>query len=196
MARIATVSPADFEPELAALLGYPSNAERVALGSMVGWARRPQIAMAFVEFQRTLHEATSLPARLLELVRLRVSFHNQCRSCMAVRSSQAIDDGMDEGAVCSLQRPYESPDLTAAERSALRYADLLATDHLGIGDSTFADLRENFSENEIVELGVHIGVCVGFGRLAASWDLVDDLPDELRIPTGSAAPWHVTGVVR
>ena len=196
MARIATVSPADFDPDLAAVLGNPSNAQRVALGSMVGWARKPTVAIAFVDFQRLLQESTSLPARLLELVRLRVAFHNQCRSCMAVRSARAIDDGMDDGAVCSLQRPYESPDLTEAEQSALRYADLLAVDHLSIDDSTFADLRTHFTEDEVVELGIHIGVCVGFGRLAASWDLIDELPDQLRTETGTAAPWHVAGVIR
>lgn len=196
MARITVVSPADFEPELAAVLGNSSDAERVALGSMVGWARRPGVALAFIDFQRVLRESTSVPARLLELVRLRIAFHNQCRSCMAVRSSRAIDDGMDEGAVCSLQRPYEAPDLTEAEKSALRYADLMASDHLSIDDSTFADLRHHFTENEIVELGIHIGICVGFGRLAASWDLVDDLPDELRSRAEPAAPWQVPGVVR
>ena len=103
---------------------------------------------------------------------------------------------MDEGAVCSLQRPYEAPDLTDAEKSALQYADLMASDHLSIDDSTFADLRQHFTENEVVELGIHVGICVGFGRLAASWDLVDDLPDELRSRTEIAAPWQVSGVVR
>lgn len=196
MARIRTVQPENFHPDLAALVGHPSNEQRVALGSMVGWARRPEVAQAFVAFQRTLDRTTTLAPRLLELVRLRVAFHNQCRSCMAVRSSRAIDDGLDEGAVCSLERPMEAPDLSEAEKAALRYADLLATDHLRADDATFADLRQHFTEDEIVELGIHLGICVGFGRLAATWDLVDDLPEQLREPEAQAAPWQVAGVVR
>ena len=42
-----------------------------------------------------------LPERLIELVRLRVAFHNQCRSCMAIRYKDAIEDGLTEDLVCS-----------------------------------------------------------------------------------------------
>jgi len=195
MARISTVRPEEFRSDLAELLGRPTDEQRVAVGSMVGWARRPDVAITFIEFQRSLDAATTLSPRLLELVRLRVAFHNQCRSCMAVRSSRAVDDGVDSNAVCSLQRPYEAPDLSDDEKVALKYADLMANDHLSADDATFDDLRAHFTENEIVELGIHVGICVGFGRLAATWDLVEDLPDELRTDA-DVAPWLVEGVQR
>ena len=46
-----------------------------------------EIAAKFVEFGQLMRDEHILPARLLELVRLRVAFHNQCRSCMSVRYS-------------------------------------------------------------------------------------------------------------
>lgn len=51
----------------------------------------------------------------------------------------------------------------------------MATDHLSIGEEGDA-LRRHFSEPEIIELGLHLAFCIGFGRLRATWDLVDDLP--------------------
>ena len=59
----------------------------------------------------------------------------------------AIDDGLTEDAVCSLERPAEAPDLTEAERAALRFADLFATNHLSIDDGVYDDLRNHFSED-------------------------------------------------
>ena len=56
------------------------------------------------------------------------------------------------------------------------------------------ELRRHYSEEEIVELGAHIAFCIGFGRVAMSWDLVDDLPDSLR-EAGVVGPWDASGGV-
>jgi AhpD family alkylhydroperoxidase len=194
MARVRTIDPEDFAPALAGAVGHPTNERRVALGGLPAWAVRPELALAFIAFQQQVEQASVLPKRLRELVRLRIAFHNRCRSCMATRSQAAIADGMTDGAVCSLERPEEADDLTEAEKAAIAYADLVATDHLAVGDEHFDRLRHHFDDGEIVELGVHIGVCVGFGRLSATWDLVDDLPPAFR--ADDAAPWSPGVTIR
>jgi len=196
MARVRIIDPEQFAPPLAELVGNPTSEQRVELGSLTVWANLPDVATAFLHFQQTLHDTTSLPLRLRELVRLRIAFHNQCRSCMAVRSSAAIADGMTDGSVCSLQRPQDAPDLTEAEKAGIAYADLLATDHLSIDDAVFDRLRQHFDDVQIIELGVHIGVCVGFGRLAMSWDIVDDLPPSFQDGHAAAVPWSSETIVR
>jgi alkylhydroperoxidase family enzyme len=153
------------------------------------YAQRPEIAAKFVEFGQLMRDEHILPARLLELVRLRVAFHNQCRSCMSVRYSYGVEDGLTEGLVCSLEQPEEAEDLTDAERAAIAYADLMATNHFGVDDQTFARLREHFSEPEIMELCFHVAFYVGFGRMAMSLDMVDDLPEAYRAD-GRVAPWR------
>ncbi len=152
------------------------------------YAQRPEIAAKFVEFGQVLRDHHLLPARLLELVRLRVAFHNQCRSCMSVRYSYGLEDGLTEGAVCSLERPEEADDLTEAERAAIAYADLMATNHLDVGDATFDRLRDHFSEPEMMELCFHVAFYVGFGRMAMSLNMVEDLPEGYRAD-GVIAPW-------
>jgi hypothetical protein len=42
---------------------------------------------------------------------------------------------------------------------------------------------------------VHIGVCVGFGRLAMSWDFVDDLPPSFQHDHSSDVPWSAEAIV-
>ena len=153
------------------------------------YANRPEIAAKFTEFGQALRDHHILPGRLLELVRLRVAFHNQCRSCMAVRYSHGLEDGLTEGLVCSLEKPEEADDLTDAERAAITYADMMATDHLAITDETFAMLREHFSDAEIMELCFNVAMYVGFGRMGMSLDMTDDLPEGYRAE-GEVTPWR------
>ena len=169
--------------------------DRINLGVAAILGHRPEVAGALGSLRAAL-QAGTLPPRLVELVRLRIAFHNQCRSCMSVRYQSAIDDGLTEGAVCSLERPADSEDLSPAERRALRFADLFAKDHLSIDDAVYDDLRRHFSEDELVELGVHCAYAVGMGRLAATWRVTDDVPDAFRSTSDTpVAPWVSEGVV-
>lgn len=160
------------------------------LGNARIYAHKPPLAEAYVEFMGRVRGERTLPDRLVELVRLRVAFHNQCRSCMAIRYDDAVADGVTEDLVCQLESPGDAEDLTDRERLALEFADLLATNHLEITDETIAGLREEFTDAEVVELGMNIAVFVGFGRLSMAWDMVDELPERFRDRTGATiTPW-------
>lgn len=167
--------------------------DRINLGVAAIMSRLPAVAEAFAALNAAMRNGT-LPPRLLELVRLRIAFFNQCRSCMAVRYQSAIDDGLDEDAVCSLEKPADAENLSAAERSAIRFADLFATNHLAIDDAIYDELREHFSEDELVELGLHCAIALGVGRLSATWDISDHLPDTLG-SSGRLTPWNSASVV-
>jgi alkylhydroperoxidase family enzyme len=154
------------------------------------YAQRPPIAVAYRKWTYALHTERVLPDRLLELVRLRIAFHNQCRTCMAIRYEQDGSDEVPEALVCELAAPEDSEALTDAERAALHYADLLATDHMSVSEETFARLRRHFSEAEIVELCFNAAHFVGFGRMMATWHAVDELPERFRVPEAErVTPW-------
>lgn len=189
MPRLRSLPLDEFDPELRAMLGADLKSER-ELRPMSVRAHHPELAKAYARFAGAIKQHAVLPERLRELVRLRIAFHNQCRSCMAMRYADAVDDGVSEDLVCSLEKPQEAPDLSAAERAALRFADLLATNHLAIGDALYAELAEHFSEKAVVELGSWCAVCVGFGRLAATWNMVEDLPERFRTQSEvPVTPW-------
>jgi AhpD family alkylhydroperoxidase len=175
MTRISKLPLEAWDPELRDLTAA-DGATPLEQGLMRMMAHRPEMAKGMIAFSGALFKNRTLPRRLVELVRLRVAFHNQCRSCMAIRYKSAVDDGMTEGMVCSLERPQDATDLNAPEKAALRYAELSAADHLAIGDAEFDALRAHFTEAQIVELGMFIAFFIGFGRLAAAWDMTEELP--------------------
>jgi len=157
-------------------------------------AHRPEVAAALGEATKAMRATGTIGPRLAELLRLRIAFHNQCRSCMALRYDDSVADGLTEDLVCSLERPLDAPDLTDAERSALRFADLFATNHLAIDDDVYDDLRRFFTEDQLVEIGLHCAICVGIGRLAATWHVVDHVPAELT-KDAAVAPWQSGGAL-
>ena len=59
----------------------------------------------------------------------------------------------------------ETSDLiTPRERVALRFAEKLAVDHRKIDDALWAELRNHFSEAEIIELVANATLFIGWGR--------------------------------
>jgi len=186
MTRLAQIRSEHLPAEWKARFDSASPRDRML---MTPTLHAPELMTALHGLADKLQEHGTLSGRLVELVRLRIAFHNQCRSCMAMRYPSGLDDGVTEDLVCSLERPYDAPDLTEAERAALAYADISATDHFAITDETFAKLREHFTEREIVELGLQTAYFIGFGRLVAAWDMVEELPDSFSRNAGVAAPW-------
>lgn len=187
MSRIDKLAPEAWDPRLKAAV-KPEQLSDLEQGLTRFFAHCPEQALGLMGFGRALKLNRRLPERLVELVRLRIAFFNQCRSCMAIRYADAVADGVTEELVCSLERPQDAADLSAAEKAAIRFGELMATDHLAIGEATFAGLREHFSEAEIVELGMTCAFFVGFGRLAAAWHMVEELPPAFQ-KAAAIAPW-------
>ena len=165
-------------------------------GIMRMFAHTPEISKGLVAFGGAIKSHRSLPDRLVELVRLRVAFHNQCRSCMAIRYQDGVDAGIDEDLVWSLEKPQEAEDLSEAEKAAIEYGELFATNHLAIDDSVYENLRKYFSEAEVVELSITVAWFVGFGRLAATYHMVEELPEAFQNENSEKlTPWNEDSII-
>lgn len=193
MTRVAKIAPEDWDPRLRAAI-KPEDRTEIEQGMIRFLAHCPDQVLGMMQFAGALKVHRQLPEKLVELVRLRVAFFNQCRSCMAIRYTDALEDGVTEDLVCSLERPQEAENLTPAEKAAIKFGEAFATDHLRIDEAMYAGLREHFSESEIVELGMTCAFFVGFGRLAATLHMVEELPDAFR-REGVVAPWGEERVV-
>lgn len=55
-----------------------------------------------------------------------------------------------------------SATLSAADKVALRYSELMATDPDAIDAAFYDELRRHYSEEEIVELGLFVGFNIGY----------------------------------
>jgi alkylhydroperoxidase family enzyme len=196
MSRIPQLPAEKWDPELkAAMDGAGVEPGTFQWRANATLAHAPHMAKANAYWMAAAMAGRSLSRRLLELVRLRLAFHSQCRSCMAMRFSSAMDEGFTEDLVCSLEEPMEAPDLSAQEKAALEYADVFATNHFSINEETFARLREHFTEAEIIELGMFVGFFHGTGKFLATLDMTEELPKVYQDKSEKAAPWKAVGEV-
>ena len=81
-----------------------------------------------------------------------------------------MQQGMTEEMVASLA-DLETADITDREKLAVRFAQRMATDHHSMGDDFFEELRGEFTDPEIFELGMITGQFIGYGRLISILDL-------------------------
>lgn len=194
MARLDQIKAEDWPQEMKDMI-KPELLTDLEQGLMRYFAHAPELVKGLAAFSGGLKMNRTLPEKLVELVRLRVAFFNQCRSCMAIRYTDAVNDGLTEDLVCSLERPEESDDLTDAEKAAIHFGELMATDHLRVDDAVYAELKKHYSQAQIVELGMIVAFFVGFGRLAATYHMVDELPDAFRDSEQTLSPWGNEAIV-
>jgi alkylhydroperoxidase family enzyme len=57
------------------------------------------------------------------------------------------------------------------ERLALQFAEKQALDHKSVDDAFIEQLRQDYTDPEILELGIMIGQYIGLGRLIRALDL-------------------------
>ena len=134
MARLDQIKAEDWPDELKDMI-RPELLTDLEQGLMRYFAHAPALVKGLAAFSGGLKQNRTLPERLVELVRLRIAFFNQCRSCMAIRYTDAVNDGLTEDLVCSLERPQEAENLSPAEKAAINFGELMATDHLRIDDA-------------------------------------------------------------
>jgi AhpD family alkylhydroperoxidase len=112
---------------------------------------------------------SSLGPRLVELVNLRVSQVNGCGVCVDMHWRALVKDGADPRHLNSLAAWRESPFFDARERAALGWADAVnALPGRDDTDAAWPELREQFSETEIAELGYAIAVIRGWNAINLS----------------------------
>ena len=82
-----------------------------------------------------------------------------------------MQQGLTEEKIAALDTYQESNAFTPQEKIALRFAELMALSHYEIDDNVFRTLRVQFTDAQIVELGMMIGQYIGFGRFVTVLDL-------------------------
>jgi alkylhydroperoxidase family enzyme len=87
--------------------------------------------------------------------------------------ASARQQGLTDEMLAALPSFEDSALFTPREKAALKFAEVLASEHLKTSDELFIRLREHFSEAEVLQLGWRIAMFVGYGRLSFALGLQD-----------------------
>jgi AhpD family alkylhydroperoxidase len=114
---------------------------------------------------------SSLGARLVELINLRVSQINGCGVCVDMHWRDLIKQGAEARHLNALAGWREAPDsfFDARERAALNWAEAVnALPRQHPSEADFAQLQQHFSNTEIAEISYAIATIRGWNAINAS----------------------------
>ena len=121
----------------------------------------------------TFVRGSRLEPGLLHLIRMRASQINGCAYCLDMHSKDARAEGETEQRLYALNAWRETPFYTDRERAALAWTEavtLIGETHAP--DEVYADVRQHFTEEELVALTVAIVAINGWNRLAIGFRAV------------------------
>lgn len=170
--RLAPVAPgsraelAPLEARIQAARGRISPLYQVLLNS-------PPICEGWEAMLSAVRNRNSLPARLRELVILRVAILNRAPYEFEAHVPHALAAGVAPGTLQALRghpAPAEIPGLAPGEAEALAYTDAMTRD-IDVPDAVFEPLRAHFTEQGLLDLTA----------TAAAYNMVSRLLVALRV---------------
>jgi uncharacterized peroxidase-related enzyme len=173
MARISLVEAESATPEVneiyeKALRGKPGNAQKAL-------AHRPEMLKAFLPFYASV--GRSLDRKLYEVIYLRVSFVNGCHYCQQhhVASSKRVGLTAEDWKAL---KDGNYTRFTEKEQTALASAEKLTRTPHDITDADIEKLKKHFSDAEIVDLHLLIGLANLTNRFTDPLGLELEFPEE------------------
>lgn len=145
-------------------------------------ARLPFFQLAQPSLQAMINlsatvKKSSLGARLVELVHLRLSQINGCGVCIDMHWRDLIRQEADPRHINAIAGWREAPFFSERERAALHWAEIVnAIPVKEPSDDDFARLQAHFSDAEIAELSYAIAVIKGWNLLNVS--LRNPIPEQ------------------
>src|SRR5690349_15730420 len=120
---------------------------------------------AMLALEKYVHKC-GLDPLLLELVKMRASQINGCAYCLDMHSKDARAMGESEQRLYELNAWRETPFYTDRERAALLWTEELTLISQGHApDAVYEEVRQHFSEEELVNLTLAIVAINGWNRL-------------------------------
>lgn len=133
----------------------------------------PAALQAMSALEGYVRKSSRLEESLLELVKMRASQINGCAYCIDMHSKDARANGENEQRLYALSAWRETPFFTDRERAALAWTEaitLISEDQAP--DHVYAEARERFTEEELVNLTIAIITINGWNRLAIGFRAV------------------------
>ena len=133
----------------------------------------PESYQAMLALEMFVRKSSKLAPSLIELVKMRASQINGCAYCIDMHSKDARAAGESEQRLYALNAWRETPFFTAREQAALAWAEavtLVAEGH--VPDAVYEQVRQQFSEQELVNLTMAIVTINGWNRLLIAFRAV------------------------
>lgn len=153
--------PESHTPELQELFENSRKNNGFVANSVLIMQRKPKMVKGFAQMHAAVWDPEGeVDHGFKRLIGHMVSRSAGCQYCMAHNIGFALHKGIDEAKVAAIWEYNSSPLYSEAERVALDFALAAGAVPNDVTDEMFAQMRQHWSENQIVEI---VGVIAIFG---------------------------------
>jgi uncharacterized peroxidase-related enzyme len=160
-------------PDVAAVYDALLKQRGVVPNMFKALAHSPPLALGFAAFLKGLLGDSALPGWYKELVATRISVLSNSEYAISAHSLSAKQKGATDAQIAAVKRNFEDGPFSPAEKLGLHCADRLHRSPQEIDDKFFAELKNVYSDSQIVELAA----------TAAAFELFPRLLGALRVAT-------------
>ena len=125
---------------------------RLVPARLLSWYPKAAFSSAVME-ALVAHKAEGIPHRLLQLVRMQVSFSSSCPFCIDMNSSGFSREGISPEEIEALQGSRDIgsvPTFTDKEKAALRFARAATSTPLSFDADTIDAMKRQFNDRQYV----------------------------------------------
>ncbi len=144
--------------------------KRMLPARLLSWYPKAAIASGILE-SLTAHGKTESEKRLLRLVRLTASFSVSCQFCIDMNTAEYDLHGITDNEFHAIKNNFPNgypKSLTAREKTAIKYAELISSKPLLFSTEFIQQLKSEFTEKEIVMLATTVSQVNYWARLIQS----------------------------
>jgi uncharacterized peroxidase-related enzyme len=127
------------------------------------FAHRPAAVKHLMGMLLDFADEGCLPKRYLEIVLVVVSKLNECTYCVAHHAPRLIEQGLAPETAAGILEP-DCPGLDPVDRLVRDFAVQVTTQPGRMRDAIFEELKQHFTEEQIVELTLRTALCGFFNR--------------------------------
>lgn len=131
----------------------------------------PEAYKAMFGLEKFLN-TTQIPLKLRSLIKIRASQINGCAYCIELHAKEALKLGESQHRIFTLSAWKESSLFSPSERVVLKMTEeITLIGKEGLTDNTYQKAKAEFSDREIAQLIMEIGVINMWNRLAVSTNM-------------------------
>ncbi|MFY9558960.1 MAG: carboxymuconolactone decarboxylase family protein [Terriglobales bacterium] len=170
--RIPLLERDQVPPEVASMYDALLKTRGVVPNMFKTLAHTPALALATAGYLKALLSDGALPGSYKELIALRLSALLSSEYATKAHALSARQKGATEAQIAAARADFESGPFTPAEELGFRAAERLHRSAADITDDFYAELKQHFTDPQIIELVA----------TAAAFELFPRFVDALRIP--------------
>ena len=134
------------------------------------WAHQPKMMMGMGKFNQAVRKGKSVDERLKNLVELKGAQMIGCEFCVDLGSQICRNSGLSDDELLALPRYRQSDLFTDREKLALDYTVAVMRTPVEVTDELFAQMQEDFTNEQLVEITAHLMV-VNLDRFNAAFGI-------------------------